>query len=54
MTDKQQNIINAALDLFSKDGFHGTSTSKIATKAGVSEGLIFRHFKNKKGLIQCI
>ena len=30
------------------------STSKIAKKAGVSEGLIFRHFENKKGLLDAI
>jgi len=54
MTEKQQNIINATIVLFSKDGIHATSTSKIAKKAGVSEGLIFRHFKNKDGLIQSI
>jgi len=54
MTKKQIYIINAALDLFSKDGFHATSTSSIAKKAGVSEGLIFRHFKSKAGLIQSI
>jgi AcrR family transcriptional regulator len=54
MTKKQQNILTVAINLFSKDGFHATSTSKIANKAGVSEGLIFRHFKNKEGLIQSI
>jgi AcrR family transcriptional regulator len=54
MTKKQDDIIKAALDLFSKDGFQATSTNKIATNAGVSEGLIFRHFKNKEGLIFAI
>jgi len=54
MTQKQLKIIQAALELFSEDGFHATSTYKIAKKAGVSEGLIFRHFKNKEGLIQSI
>lgn len=54
MTEKQQNIFNAALELFSSEGVDGTSTSKIAKHAGVSEGLIFRHFKNKEGLLQAI
>jgi len=54
MTKKQSDIEKAALFLFSKDGFNATSTSKIAAKAGVSEGLIFRHFKNKEGLIYAI
>ena len=47
MTDKQEKILQAALELFAKEGFKGTSTNKIAKKAGVSEGLIFRHFENK-------
>ena len=49
MTEKQKNIVNAALELFAKEGFKSTSTSKVAKKARVSEGLIFRHFKNKDG-----
>ena len=54
MTEKQQGIVHAALELFAKDGVDATSTSKIAKLAGVSEGLIFRHFTNKEGLLQVI
>lgn len=54
MTEKQQNIFNAALELFATEGVDATSTSKIAKAAGVSEGLIFRHFTNKEGLLQAI
>jgi len=54
MTDKQEKILTAALELFAKEGYSATSTSKIAKRAGVSEGLIFRHFKNKEGLLQAI
>lgn len=54
MTDKQEKILNAALELFSNEGYNATSTSKIGKKAGVSEGLIFRHFTNKQGLLDAI
>jgi len=54
MTERQQKIITAALELFSKEGYNATSTSKVASRAKVSEGLIFRHFKNKEGLLQAI
>lgn len=54
MTEKQEKIIQAALQLFAKEGYHATSTSKVAKAAGVSEGLIFRHFVNKEGLLQAI
>lgn len=54
MTDKQEKILKAALDLFANEGYNATSTSKIAKHAGVSEGLIFRHFKNKQGLLDAV
>ena len=54
MTDKQQKIIDTALTLFANQGYVTTSTSKIARQAGVSEGLIFRHFTNKEGLLDAI
>ncbi|MFK7786245.1 MAG: TetR/AcrR family transcriptional regulator [Crocinitomicaceae bacterium] len=54
MTEKQKNIFDTALQLFATEGVDSTSTSKIAKVAGVSEGLIFRHFTNKEGLLQAI
>jgi AcrR family transcriptional regulator len=54
MTEKQEKILHAALELFAQEGFRVTPTSKIAKRAGVSEGLIFRHFTNKEGLLDAI
>ena len=54
MTEKQSDILNAALELFSNEGYAATSTSRIAKKAAVSEGLIFRHFVNKQGLLDAL
>lgn len=54
MTKKQSQIIAAGLELFANEGYNATSTSKVAKKANVSEGLIFRHFKNKQGLVNAI
>ena len=54
MTEKQESILKAALQLFANEGYYATSTSKVAKLAGVSEGLIFRHFGNKEGLLQAI
>ncbi|MEM1337031.1 MAG: helix-turn-helix domain-containing protein [Bacteroidota bacterium] len=54
MTAKQEKILNAALELFAHEGYNVVSTSKIAQKAGVSEGLIFRHFESKQGLLNAI
>lgn len=54
MTEKKEKIIESAIKLFSGQGYAATSTSAIAREAGVSEGLIFRHFGNKEGLLHAI
>ena len=52
--NKKEKILSSALELFANYGYNGVSTNKIAKEAGVSEGLIFRHFKNKEGLLNDI
>ncbi|WP_028609299.1 TetR/AcrR family transcriptional regulator [Paenibacillus harenae] len=53
-TDKQIQILEAAVEIFSEKGFAATSTSEIAQRAGVAEGTIFRHYKTKKDLLLSI
>ena len=48
--DRRQALLNAALQLFSQQGYRGTTTKAIARRAGVSEALLFRHFPNKQDL----
>jgi AcrR family transcriptional regulator len=50
----RQQIMDAALVLFAERGFAGTSTRRIAKKAGVSEGLIFHHFPTKQDVLRTI
>ncbi len=47
-----QIIINSAIKLFSSKGYSATTTTLIAKEAGVSEGIIFKHFKNKENLLK--
>ncbi|MEY2925072.1 MAG: hypothetical protein RLZZ337_1620 [Bacteroidota bacterium] len=54
MTEKQKSILDAALKLFASQGFDAVSTNAIAKSAGVSEGLIFRHFESKAGLLAAL
>ncbi len=54
MTEKKEKILQTALELFARQGYDATSTSKVAKAAGVSEGLIFRHFESKEGLLKAI
>jgi len=44
-------ILKAAQRLFAHHGYDGTTTRDLASKAGVAEGTIFRHFSNKKAIL---
>ncbi|EDU37266.1 TetR family transcriptional regulator [Clostridium sporogenes] len=48
--DKKEAILKAALEEFATRGYEKASTNKIVEKAGVSKGLLFHYFCNKKGL----
>ena len=52
--DRRQQIIAAAMELFAKKGFRGTTTRDLATQAGVNEAIIFRYFKTKEELYSAI
>mgnify|MGYP001600849907 CR=1 FL=1 len=54
MTEKQQALVQSAQTLIAAHGFSTVSTAKIAAHAGVSEALIFRHFKSKAGLAEAL
>jgi len=51
---KKEKLIEVATKEFARSGFHAVSTAKISKLAGVSAGLIFKHFKNKQGLFQVV
>ena len=48
---RRQEILEAALKIFSKKGFDGSRTKEIATEAGVSEATIFKYFPSKRQLL---
>jgi len=52
--EKQDNIINAALKIFAAKGYKDASTDVIVKEAGISKGLLFHYFINKKGLYEFI
>ncbi|MEK5171368.1 MULTISPECIES: TetR/AcrR family transcriptional regulator [Staphylococcus] len=54
ITPSKKKVLLASIDLFSKYGFNAVSTSNIAKKAKVSEAIIFKYFKNKRGLLLSI
>lgn len=46
----QQSIINAGMEVFAKNEYKNASADLIASKAGISKGLLFYYFRNKKEL----
>jgi AcrR family transcriptional regulator len=46
--ERRAAIIAAAVPLFARKGFAGTTTKEIAEAASISEALLFRHFPSKK------
>lgn len=52
--DKQKQIIEASIDLFAKEGFWNTPTSRIAKHAGVGNGTLFNYFESKAVLINAV
>ena len=52
--ERRLQILAVAVSLFSQKGFRGTTTKEIATAAGVSEAMVFRHFATKQELYSAI
>ncbi len=48
--ERHKAIVTAALPLFARKGFAGTTTRELAEAANISEALLFRHFPSKKHL----
>jgi AcrR family transcriptional regulator len=49
-TDRRQQILEAALDVFAEQGLEGATTKEIAVRAGVTPGLIYFYFPGKEEL----
>ena len=49
--DRKEEILNAALELFARQGVNHTTMQDIALKAGISKGLIYNYFTNKEDLL---
>lgn len=51
---KREAILNAALELFTERGFHGTAMPLVAERAGVGAGTIYRYFASKEALVNVL
>ena len=52
--DTRREVMDAALELFAQQGFHGTGLRDIARAVGVRESAIYHHFAGKESLLEAI
>lgn len=52
--EKKNKIIQAGYELFSEMGYYGTNTVEIAKKAGVSTGIVYGYFADKRDILICV
>jgi TetR/AcrR family fatty acid metabolism transcriptional regulator len=52
--EKQTDILNAAVKLFSERGFEPTTVDEIAAQAGVGKGTIYLYFENKEQIFRAV
>ncbi len=52
--ERQRQLLEAAMNAFSRRGFKGTTTKEIAAAAGVTEAVIFQHFPSKETLYSAV
>jgi AcrR family transcriptional regulator len=51
---RKQQILDAALAVFSRKGFAGATTADIARETGVAEGTIYNYFQSKRELLVAV
>lgn len=49
--NKEQDIINAAIEVFAKQGYHEAKISEIAAIANVATGSVYLYFESKEDLL---
>ena len=50
----KQDILRAALELFSVQGFEATSTAQIAGAVGIRKASLYSHFENKQAILDAL
>ena len=49
--DKRRTILEAAIRVFARQGYHATRVSDIADEAGVAYGLVYHYFRSKEAVM---
>jgi TetR/AcrR family transcriptional regulator, fatty acid metabolism regulator protein len=52
--DKRRMILDAAVRVFARDGFHHCRVSDVADEAGVAYGLVYHYFSSKEEILNTL
>ena len=54
MRNRKEEILTVALHLFARDGYEAVSVSQIAGELDMTKGALYRHYKSKRDIFDCI
>ena len=54
LADKRRQLLDAAVRVFARKGFHASRVGDIAEEAGVAHGLLYHYFKSKDEVLQAV
>ena len=54
MGNRKEEILIVALHLFARDGYEAVSVSQIAGELDMTKGALYRHYKSKRDIFECI
>ncbi len=52
--DRRRQLLDVAVEVFSRRGFHATSMNDVAKAAGVTKPVLYTHFGSKRGLYRAL
>lgn len=51
---RREQILDAAVELFQRDGYHGTGIDEIGATAGITGPAVYRHFASKEDILETL
>ncbi len=54
LEDKRKLLLDAAVRVFARNGYHGARVGDIAEEAGVAHGLLYHYFDSKEQVLQVV
>ena len=54
LEDKRRQLLDAAVRVFARKGYHASRVGDIAEEAGVAHGLLYHYFKSKDKVLEAV